>query len=103
MRLTACGPVIGLLTDTSYEQQKVVLEPGDILLTYTDGISEAMSIDEEEWGEERLEQTVRRGDGRSADELIKRVFEEVDQFTVGAPQFDDMTLLLMRLGADGAR
>lgn len=99
IKLDACGPVIGLLTDSNYEQQRIVLEPGDILLTYTDGISEAMSSTEEEWGEERLEAAVRQN-SESAEAILKRVFEEADRFTAGTPQYDDMTLLVMKLSAE---
>lgn len=99
LKLDPCGPVIGLLTDTNYEQQRIVLEPGDILLTYTDGISEAMSSTEEEWGEDRLEAAARQSSG-TADAVLKAIFEEVDHFTAGTPQYDDMTLLVMKLAAE---
>jgi phosphoserine phosphatase RsbU/P len=98
LRLAAGGPVIGLLTDTYYEQHEIHLQPGDILVTYTDGISEAMSSADEEWGEERLEVAVRQTVG-DAGSIVKQVFQAVDAFTAGAPQHDDMTLLVMKLSA----
>lgn len=96
VRLTAGGPVIGLLTHTSYEQQRFVLEPGDLLLAFTDGISEAMSSREEEWGEDRLEAVARRCEG-DAREVLREIIQEVEHFTAGEPQYDDMTLLVLKL------
>jgi phosphoserine phosphatase RsbU/P len=52
--LEAGGPVVGLLQDVRYEEQSLALEAGDLLLAYTDGISEAMTAEDEEWGEERI-------------------------------------------------
>ena len=54
LRLEADGPVVGLLAHATYGQSSLALSPGDILLAYTDGISEAMTVDDEEWGEERM-------------------------------------------------
>ena len=54
IRLEAGGPVIGLLENSDYEQSTLVLQPGDILLAFTDGISEAMTVDGDEWSEDRL-------------------------------------------------
>ena len=49
-RLEACGPVVGLLPFAVYQTQSLILEPGDLLIAYTDGISEAMTAEDEEWG-----------------------------------------------------
>ena len=54
IRLEAGGPVVGLLPFAPYVEQALTLEPGDVLLLYTDGISEAMTHEDEEWGEERM-------------------------------------------------
>jgi sigma-B regulation protein RsbU (phosphoserine phosphatase) len=54
VRLDTGGPVIGLMEDCVYRQDRVTLAPGDVLVAYTDGISEAMNAADEEWGEERL-------------------------------------------------
>jgi sigma-B regulation protein RsbU (phosphoserine phosphatase) len=96
-RLEAGGPVIGLLPFAEYEEQRCVLQRGDLLLAYTDGISEAMTEHEEEWGEDRMlaaAETLRDG---SAQQVLDHLFSEADQFTGNAPQFDDMTLLVLKL------
>ena len=54
VRLDTGGPVIGLLPECGYEQGEVQLAPGDLLVAFTDGVSEAMNAAQEEWGEERL-------------------------------------------------
>ncbi len=97
IRLEAGGPVVGLLPNMQYEEQSVTLQPGDLLLTYTDGISEAMTKEDEEWGEERMLQTVQSAQHRSVKEILQVTFGAADEFTAGAEQHDDMTLLLMKI------
>jgi phosphoserine phosphatase RsbU/P len=91
------GPVVGLLTDAAYEEHHLTLKPGDLLLAYTDGISEAMTRTDEEWGEERMVKAVIRKPESHASEILKGLFAAADAFAAGAPQHDDMTLLLMKL------
>jgi phosphoserine phosphatase RsbU/P len=97
-RLEAGGLVVGLLPQVNYDEQSIALERGDILLTYTDGISEAMTEDDEEWGEERMLAAAQAAQNGSADEILQAIFHAADGFTAGAPQHDDMTLLIMKLG-----
>jgi sigma-B regulation protein RsbU (phosphoserine phosphatase) len=75
----------------------VFLEPEDLLIAYTDGISEAMTVDDEEWGEERMLAAVELSAGAQAAEVIGKIFQAADEFTAGAEQHDDMTLLVMKL------
>ncbi len=99
IRLEADGPVVGLLPFAPYTEQSVMLMPGDLLLLYTDGISEAMTHDDEEWGEERLIAEAEKVKDRPACEILSYLFDAVDAFTAGAPQHDDMTLLILKLEA----
>jgi sigma-B regulation protein RsbU (phosphoserine phosphatase) len=96
-RLEACGPVVGLLPFVDYEEQSMILEPGDLLIAYTDGISEAMTADDEEWGEDRMLDATPRYPSALASEVMEKVFRAADEFTAGAEQHDDMTLLVMKL------
>jgi sigma-B regulation protein RsbU (phosphoserine phosphatase) len=91
------GPVVGLMPDCGYEQAEVSLAPGDLLVIYTDGISEAMNRDLEEWGEKRLMDAVHTCDGLSSEEIIVRIMQAADAFAAGAPQHDDMTLVVLRV------
>lgn len=97
LRLHTGGTVVGLLPDYVYQEDQVTLQPGDVLLAYTDGISEAMNHAEEEWEEMRLMQAVAECHCRSAADIIKYVLDRVDAFTAGARQHDDMTLAVMRV------
>lgn len=97
VRLEAGGTPVGLLPSASYEAQSVTLESGDLLLCYTDGISEAMTLSDQEWGEERMLEAVKMKPGAPASEVLGEVFRAADQFTGAAPQHDDMTLLIVRI------
>ncbi len=97
LRLEAGGPVIGLLQDVAYEEQSLELAPGDLFLGYTDGISEAMTAADEEWGEERMQAAAEAVRDLQAKDILDAIFAAADDFTAGAPQHDDMTLLVLRL------
>ena len=97
LRLECGGPVIGLLPEASYEQGSLLLCPGDLLLAYTDGISEAMNSVEEEWGEEAMILAAQQtGDG-TAEDIVKAIFAAADVFAGNASQHDDMTVLIMKV------
>jgi sigma-B regulation protein RsbU (phosphoserine phosphatase) len=98
-RLKAGGAVIGLLPHSIYEEASLTLSPGDLLVLYTDGFSEAMTAEDEEWGEERMLAAVEAVRSKSADEVLSDLFDAADRFTQGAPQQDDMTLLILKINA----
>ncbi len=97
MRLEEGGAVVGLLRNFPYSQAQVTMEVGDVLVAFTDGISEAMNPNEEEWGEENLIEAVKGCDGMTASDMLPRLVEAADRFAAGAKQHDDMTLLVMRV------
>ena len=96
-RLGDGGPVMGLLAGAIYKEQTVHLLPGDILLAFTDGISEAMNHAEDEWGEDRMIAEAQAHAELNAEELLEQLFRAADAFAAGAPQHDDMTLVVLRL------
>jgi phosphoserine phosphatase RsbU/P len=96
-RLEKGGTVVGLLPQSKFEQGSVVLQSGDLILGFTDGISEAMNRHDEEWGEERMVEAVKSAGDRSPRALIQHLMEAADRFVDGAPQNDDMTLVVVRL------
>jgi sigma-B regulation protein RsbU (phosphoserine phosphatase) len=98
-RLDVGGPVIGLIPDCIFEQAVVKVSPGDELVIFTDGVSEAMNRDLEEWGETRLAETVRKSTTLAAPGLIAAIMSAADAFAAGAPQHDDMTLVVARISA----
>ena len=95
-RLNVGGPVIGLIPDCVFEQAVVKVSKGDELVIFTDGVSEAMNRNLEEWGEQRLAETVRASTVRTAPDLIAQIMAAADAFAAGAPQHDDMTLVVVR-------
>ena len=96
-RLEDGGPVLGLLAGAAYQEQVLPLLPGDILLAFTDGISEAMNTSENEWGEDRLIAEAQAHADLPAEKLLQYLFRAADSFAAGAPQHDDMTLLVLKL------
>jgi sigma-B regulation protein RsbU (phosphoserine phosphatase) len=92
----AGGTVVGLLPECAYEQAEVSLSPGDLLVIYTDGFSEAMSPYLEEWGEHRLIDAIAACNGQPAKDSIAKIMQAADAFASGAPQSDDMTLVILR-------
>jgi phosphoserine phosphatase RsbU/P len=95
-RLEPGGTVVGLLENAHYEQGSVRLGPGDVLIAFTDGISEAMNLDDEEWGEDRLIDAFRSCRVSSAQQLLECIFDAATRFAGTAPQHDDMTLVVVR-------
>lgn len=96
-RFEVGGLVVGLLKDVAFSQESIVLAPGDVLVAYTDGVSEAMNPADEEWGEEKLIETIQACDGLSARDTLARIMAGADHFAAGAKQHDDMTLTVIRV------
>src|SRR5262249_33346612 len=94
LRLETGGPVVGLLPMSSYKQATIVLEPGDMLVAFTDGISEAMDLVNEEWGEEGLIAAAWKLYGTGAQQTVHQLVVAADKFVSGARQHDDMTLIV---------
>jgi sigma-B regulation protein RsbU (phosphoserine phosphatase) len=95
--LDADGASLGILRDVEFEQGEVVLEPGDGLLLYTDGVTEAAAPDGEQFGEERLRSLV---DGRGPAALAAAVYAAVRDHVGPAGHGDDVTLVALRAGGE---
>ncbi len=95
-RLETGGPVIGLMDIAPFTEGVIEVRSGDVLLGFTDGISECMNPRDEEWGEERLLSVLRDGRDLKAPDLVARIMKEADLFASGAKQHDDMTLIVMK-------
>ncbi len=95
-RLDAGGTVLGLFAETPFEAGEVLFEQGDILLVFTDGLSEAWGQDEEEFGEDRMGALIRDNASLPAKELERRIQNEVEAFTAGARATDDRTLIVVK-------
>jgi sigma-B regulation protein RsbU (phosphoserine phosphatase) len=97
LRLEDGGPVVGLFKPARYSQSSLKLQPGDVWLLYTDGISEAMNSADEEWGEERMMEAVRACRCRPAAEMVEHLISAAGAFVAGAPQHDDMTVMVIKV------
>jgi sigma-B regulation protein RsbU (phosphoserine phosphatase) len=96
LRLETGGPVIGLLPQC-YQQESFPLEAGDLIVLFTDGVSESMNARDEEWGEDRLIQFAKTCHGLPAFEIMSQILAAADAFVAGASQHDDMTLVVLRV------
>jgi len=92
----AGGPPVGLIPEGTYSREKVRLEPGDLLVLYTDGITEASDPEDEEYGTDRLAKISKRRRQDDLELLAEAIQRDLDTFTRGVPYADDRTLLLLR-------
>jgi sigma-B regulation protein RsbU (phosphoserine phosphatase) len=91
------GAVIGLLPQAQYEQGCFQLRSGDLIGLYTDGVSESMNAHDQEWGEERLIACAKSCCDLTAQQALDRIMSAALEFAAGAPQHDDMTLMVVRV------
>jgi sigma-B regulation protein RsbU (phosphoserine phosphatase) len=96
LRLEIGGPVIGLLPQP-YQRGVFSLEAGDLVVLFTDGVSESMNVHYEEWGEERMIELAKTCHGLPSLEGMRRILAAAQAFAGGAPQHDDMTLVVLRV------
>jgi sigma-B regulation protein RsbU (phosphoserine phosphatase) len=94
-RLQSTGMALGVMGDIIWKQKVARLLPGNLLVMYTDGVTDAQDRHGEFYGEQRLLQVIRRCNC-PAQETLEIILEDVDQFTGGMPQADDITLLIVR-------
>ena len=80
-----------------YLSETIQLQEGDVLVTFTDGITEAMNVANEEFSDERLEKFSLKISDLSAQEMLDQIVEKVNEFTKGAEQSDDITCLIVRV------
>ncbi|GAB4118550.1 MAG: SpoIIE family protein phosphatase [Roseiflexaceae bacterium] len=90
-----CLP-IGVIEDQDLRLESVTIEPGEALIGFSDGITEAMDPTHSMFGEERLMATLSANVGASAEALVREVVGAVDAFVMGAPQSDDITVMIFR-------
>ena len=90
------GIALGIVSDLAYGQNSVVLDHGDTLVLYTDGVTEAMNGEGEQFGIERLRKVFSDRAPKDANEAAHKIFEDVNTFADGAAQSDDITCLTLR-------
>ena len=91
------GLILGMMPNMPYEQETIKLTKGDWVVSFTDGVSEAMNEDEEEYEEYRIESYIQTAEKRDAAQFTDGLKEDVRRFCGNAPQSDDITMLVFRI------
>lgn len=95
--LKSGGIPVGIFADSQFSTTTFQLETGDVLVAYTDGITDAEDAHGELWGQQRLENLLRSCSGETPERIIKRILDEVSAYANGQPQRDDVTLVVMNV------
>jgi len=95
-RLSTGGTILGFMENSEYKEETIPFNPGETLVIYSDGITEAMNDADEEFGEERLESVLRNHVHLPSQELIGRIIQEARTFAGNRPQMDDMTVMVIK-------
>ncbi len=90
------GPVLGIIPFAPYAERHVQLERGDMLVIYSDGVTEANNVNHEEYDEQRFIEVLKQNRERPAAEIVAAVTKSLNEFAAGAPQADDITLLVAK-------
>ncbi len=94
--LIAKGIALGAMEDIELEERKIVLKSGDMVVFYTDGVTEAEDEKERQFGKERLFKTIKENHNLPANDMIEKIKEVVLSFCGKQPQFDDITLMVLK-------
>ncbi|MDD4127484.1 MAG: SpoIIE family protein phosphatase [Methanomicrobium sp.] len=95
--LASTGIAMGAMEDAEYKSKVCPLKSGDVMVLYTDGITEAMNEKEEMYGESRLQDIIRSSVNFPAKDILKRILDDVKLFSGNAPQYDDITLMVIQV------
>ena len=95
-RLKTGGIPLGMLGEFTYEEESISLEPGDTLVIYSDGVTEAMNKNGDQFGEERLASVLATSTGDTVDAIIGRIVDAVKQHAGSTPQSDDVTIVVVK-------
>ena len=88
--------MIGLIPEAQYEDEQIAMQVGDLLVVQSDGVSEAMNGNQEQFGEERLQALLLEQKNSSAEEIIDSVVREVRKHAGAHPQSDDITIMVIK-------
>jgi sigma-B regulation protein RsbU (phosphoserine phosphatase) len=96
VELNPTGMALGVMADAVYEQRTVPLGAGDLVLLYTDGVTDAIDAREQEFGEARLQQALLAGRGASVEAVVAALDGALGAFVGERAPFDDMTIVAVR-------
>jgi len=92
----AGGIMLGFLDDQRYKENEIMLNSGDAIILYTDGVTEAFNKEEEEFDDKRLIKGLEKQKGKSSQKIIEGIVKDVEAFIDDAEQSDDLTMLVMK-------
>jgi sigma-B regulation protein RsbU (phosphoserine phosphatase) len=95
-RLGTGGPILGALEESTFEEETIYLRQGDTMVMFSDGVTDALNTQGEEFGEDRLLSYVMRHGSEPATELLNGILKTVGEFCQGAPQTDDISVTVTR-------
>jgi sigma-B regulation protein RsbU (phosphoserine phosphatase) len=100
LRLREGGPLMGVLLNATYQERPIWLMPGDLVLLYTDGVTEVHRSDGEEFGEQRLIDLVQAHRSDSAYDLCHRIHDAVEHFAGVRTKIDDVTMVIIKVNPE---
>lgn len=96
VRLKGGGTVVGITDDFQFEDFQVCFQPGDVLVIFSDGVTEAMSSERKQFGENSLIESIKTGTASAADKIVERLVTAVRKHAGSAPQHDDITAVVLK-------
>jgi sigma-B regulation protein RsbU (phosphoserine phosphatase) len=95
-KLSTGGMIVGIMPGALYDESSVNINPGELLILFSDGITEAMNSADEEFGDTRLTDIVLKNRNEAAEDIIDLILKEVKLYTGSSPQMDDMTVVIIK-------
>jgi serine phosphatase RsbU (regulator of sigma subunit)/anti-sigma regulatory factor (Ser/Thr protein kinase)/putative methionine-R-sulfoxide reductase with GAF domain len=97
MRLQTPGKPLGVLPKETYQEKRISYDPDDVLVLYTDGVTEAVNTKNEEYGERRLKTKIRSARGSTSESIMKLIIADINKHQGTSEPFDDITLMIVKL------
>jgi phosphoserine phosphatase RsbU/P len=95
-KLDKGGMLLSIFEQIDYDEEEILFDKGSTLVVFTDGITEAMNEQQEEYGDVRLEKLIENNPTVTSQELVTKILSDVQNFSFGVPQFDDITLMVIK-------
>jgi sigma-B regulation protein RsbU (phosphoserine phosphatase) len=95
--IEAAGLPLGMFSDAAYDETTIHAHSGDVFVFFSDGIVDASNRKEEQFGRVRIEHVISQNTGKSAQEIVDALFRAAEEFSAGAPVFDDQTVVVLKV------
>jgi sigma-B regulation protein RsbU (phosphoserine phosphatase) len=95
--LEAAGLPLGMFEDVTYDEVTIQASPGDVFVFFSDGIPDASNFKDEQFGRVRIEHVISQHHKESAQQIVDALFQAADEFSAGAPVFDDQTVVVLKV------